>query len=233
MAVVKEFRYGDRPIEALWPNVADAGLHGTESSGLRLLFYNQEGDFCLYSPVDDDVLLVPSFEGRPQVLWDVADPKCFVALDESEFHTYCYRAMSYDGPTVDKLEATPRPTVKHRAVLFRGGVLTCLVSGAADGAGADKLTSAALLSHTELAEPMADPGKLPPDRLLMRFEQAVALGRFYEAWECAGLLPKEDEAALLKRLAEAALRRAPRQPQLRALRSAAASRRDGVRSAAV
>lgn len=100
----REYRYGDRPILHLWPN----------ASGLRVLFFqpgstsNQDGDFVLYNPVTDEVLLVPDFGSadldlEPEaVMWDTADPQCFVAADARDFHSYSYRQSTIGGSEIIK-----------------------------------------------------------------------------------------------------------------------------------
>lgn len=77
-----------------------------------------------------------------------------------------------------QLEPTSRPPYPHEPVLFRAGILTCQLPGG-------KLTSAALRSHTELADTALDITTRGPDALQRRFDQALQLGRLPDAWDCA------------------------------------------------
>lgn len=91
---VNEYRHEDGAIKSLHLN----------ATGTRLVFVDTSSVPAFFNPVNDQVLPIPDFRGPPQaVLWDAADPNCFVTSNGKEFQVYTYAATTINGRDVRRV----------------------------------------------------------------------------------------------------------------------------------
>lgn len=120
---VNEYRHEDGAIKSLHLN----------SLGTRLVFVDSSSTPAFFNPVNDQVLPIPDFKGPPQaVLWDAADPNCFVIADGKEFRVYTYAATTINGPTIEAVGTHTQKPGTH-PVLMLNGVVACQDAGGGAG----------------------------------------------------------------------------------------------------
>eukprot|EP00879_Flechtneria_rotunda_P026426 GHRR01028175.1.p1 GENE.GHRR01028175.1~~GHRR01028175.1.p1 ORF type:complete len:731 (+),score=226.61 GHRR01028175.1:88-2280(+) len=124
LAIVNEYRHAGGSITHLFP----------QPVGPRLVLADSRMQTALYSPINDELTLLPQFEGcLQQVLWDVEDINLFIATNNNnDMFVYLFTHHSVSG---QKLELLSRTTLGkgHAAVVSAAGRLTVrLNSGALD-----------------------------------------------------------------------------------------------------
>ena len=74
--------------------------------GTRLVFVDSSSVPAFFNPVNDQVLPIPDFQGPPQaVLWDAADPNCFV-ISNGGVHACVSQSPIKLDPWLERLFAT-------------------------------------------------------------------------------------------------------------------------------
>ncbi|KAG1674427.1 hypothetical protein FOA52_012954 [Chlamydomonas sp. UWO 241] len=162
---VNEFRHEDGAVTRIWPQPA----------GSRMVFEDDKAQLYVFNPVNDQVLPIPNFSSRCEnVMWDVADPNCFVVADGSGLYTYLHCPVSLQGAKVEFISKQPLQTSHSPLLCFNGSVGCRLKSGALD--------TVVLETHRSLqvVDTAAAKGTAPK-----RFTQALKLGRLRAGWEAA------------------------------------------------
>lgn len=161
---VNEFRHEEGGVVRIWP----------QSQGCRMVFEDDRGSLHVLNPVNDQVILVPEFNGRAEnVMWDVIDPNVFVVADRTGLYVYLHSPVSLTGAKVEFLSKQPLQSSHCPLVCCNGSVGCRLKSGALD--------SVVLETHRSLQGEIAG----AQAGATKRFQQALKLGRLKMAWESA------------------------------------------------
>jgi len=172
---VNEYKH-DTGIKSLFPN----------SKGTRIVFIDDNHSGNLYNPVNDQIKPIANFSANTSsVLWDVADPNVFIAMDGVNFSVYVYSDITMSGPTVTHIGQSVASPGSLPILLHNGGVVAQSKSG--------EIASKAVLETHEALQGRRDMGAL---------EAALSLDKFEEAWEVA--LSMDDDACWHK-ISDAAL----------------------------
>lgn len=96
-----------------------------QPSGPRCIFEDAQHNTYLFSPVTDQLLGLPGYEGSlGGVLWDTQDPHSFLVTNGAAMHLYKFLPMTVTGPRVLLVNKTPQPA-SHTPVAVTLGVVTC------------------------------------------------------------------------------------------------------------
>jgi len=169
---VNEYRHDGGAISRIFPQPA----------GSRMVFEDDKAQLHVFNPVNDQVLPLPGFNGRCEnVMWDVADPNCFVVADAAGLYVYLHYPVSLQGAKVEFLSKQPLQASHTPLLCFNGSVGCRLKSGALD--------TVVLDTHRALQAVDAAAAK---GNAAKRFQQALRLGRLRACWEAALVLRTPD-----------------------------------------
>ncbi|KAF8062105.1 WDR19 [Scenedesmus sp. PABB004] len=167
LALVSEFRHAGGTILSLHPQPA----------GPRCVLADASGLVAMYSPLSDELLPLPGFQGAlAQVLWDVEDAAVLAAANAAgELWAYAFVQQSVGGQRLEPLCAASLPRGHTPVVLANGRLTVRLSSGALDASLLD--------SHKPLHEPGGG-----AKQLAKRLAACVKLNRLQEARAAAAAL---------------------------------------------
>ncbi|CAL4106792.1 unnamed protein product, partial [Meganyctiphanes norvegica] len=121
-----------------WSNVSDyrhtSGVKNiyVESSGRRLLIFDNKSEGYIYNPTNDDLLDIPEFPGTCKgCLWEnyPSDRHIFVLWDEKMLYTYVLHLAHIKGNHVELVGTTKIPASQVPLLLYNGEVTLQTASG--------------------------------------------------------------------------------------------------------
>ncbi|GAX77949.1 hypothetical protein CEUSTIGMA_g5391.t1 [Chlamydomonas eustigma] len=161
---VNDFRHEEGAVLRMFP----------QPEGSRMVFEDERGQLYVFNPVNDQVLLVPDFNGRAEtVMWDVLDPSVFVVADTSALYVYLYYPVSLSGA---KIEFVGKQSLQasHTPLNCCNGNIGCrLKSGAIETITLDTHRSLQTTDNFSKGAPQK------------KLQQCLKLGRLKAAWDSA------------------------------------------------